>query len=68
MTIKLTKYQGATITFTKYFGAQIRVVPDANDQKYLWACVWFPRNRKTLGYFYPAIKLGVPYCLQRGEK
>ncbi len=44
------------MTKRRYFGISFCRMPDARGKMYLTAVVWYPRSRKMLGYFYPAIR------------
>lgn len=41
-----------TIKLTKYFGINVRRMPDANGKMYAAFVVWYPRNWHRLGYLY----------------
>ena len=45
-----------TIRISKYFGINLRRMSGSDEKMYLTGVVWFPRNRKTLGYIYPSCR------------
>jgi hypothetical protein len=45
-----------TLHLGRYFGFSIRRMTGSDGAAYLTAVIWFPRDRKTLGYAYPSIR------------
>lgn len=45
-----------TIHLGRYFGLHLQRSLGANGAPYLHGVIWFPRSRKTLGYWYPSIR------------
>lgn len=44
-----------TINLTRWFGINLRRMPDANGRPGLAIVIWYPRGRGLLGYLYPSI-------------
>jgi hypothetical protein len=49
---------GWTLRLGRYFGINLRVMPDSTGKKWLCGVIWYPRGTKRLGYLYPSIRFG----------
>ena len=41
-----------TLNLTRYFGLNVRRMPDANNKPYAVFVLWYPKARNRLGYLY----------------
>jgi len=42
---------------SKYLGIQIKIGRGADDRRYVYAVVWYPRSCTELGYWHPSLRI-----------